>query len=125
MDDVMIPDFHNGEQVPVKSIGIGSHKTKPPPYLSESDLLSLMEKHGIGTDASMATHINNICERNYVTLAEGRRLVPTKLGIALVHGYQTVDNELVVPKVRANMEKACTLVAEGKARIDLVTDHCL
>lgn len=104
---------------------MGSHKTRAPPYLSESDLLSLMEKHGIGTDASMATHINNICERNYVKLAEGRRLIPTQLGIALVHGYQMVDNELVIPKVRANMEYNCTLVAEGKAEILPVVQHCL
>jgi len=84
-----------------------------------------MEKHGIGTDASMATHIENICKRNYVVLAEGRRLVPQKLGIALVHGYQMVDNELVIPKVRGNMEKACTMIADGKAHLDLVTQHCL
>ena len=125
MEDVVIPDFSKGEAVEVKKVSMGSHKTRPPPYLSESDLLSLMEKHGIGTDASMATHINNICERNYVKLADGRRLIPTQLGIALVHGYQMVDNELVIPKVRANMEKNCTLVAEGKADIMPVVQHCL
>ena len=34
--------------------------TQPPPHLSESELLGLMEEHGVGTDASMAQHVSSI-----------------------------------------------------------------
>jgi len=99
--------------------------TRPPGYLAEHELISLMEKHGIGTDASMATHINNIQARNYVSLESGRTLVPTELGIVLVHGYLKIDPDLVLPKVRSSIEGQCTLIAEGKARIEDVVTQSL
>ena len=44
-------------------------------------MISKMEEYGIGTDASIPTHIGNIIERNYVEIREpGRSLVPTPLG---------------------------------------------
>ena len=64
-----------------------------------------MEEFGIGTDASMATHINNICVRDYVKIEKGRKLAPTKLGIALIHGYKLIDHQLSAPQLRCDMEK--------------------
>jgi DNA topoisomerase-3 len=79
-----------------------------------------MEKHGIGTDASIPTHINNICLRNYVKVTQGRRLVPTQLGIVLVHGYQKIDNDLVLPTSRAALEKELNEIANGRVNYETV-----
>jgi len=38
-------------------------------------------------------------ERNYVQIQAGRQVVPTKLGITLVRGYQLIDPELCSPQV--------------------------
>eukprot|EP00268_Persea_americana_P029534 TRINITY_DN28587_c0_g1_i3.p1 TRINITY_DN28587_c0_g1~~TRINITY_DN28587_c0_g1_i3.p1 ORF type:complete len:410 (-),score=46.73 TRINITY_DN28587_c0_g1_i3:210-1439(-) len=99
--------------------------TAPPEYLSESELISLMEKNGIGTDASISVHINNISERNYVQVQAGRRLVPTALGITLIRGYQRIDPDLCLPDIRSFIEQQITLIAKGQADHVHVVQHAL
>ena len=78
--DKEIPEYQVGDIIDVKSTRVVENRTEAPGYLTEADLIEQMEKNGIGTDASIPTHISNIVERNYVTVKEGRRLVPTLLG---------------------------------------------
>ncbi|XP_072736678.1 DNA topoisomerase 3-beta-1 isoform X2 [Ciconia boyciana] len=85
-----LPHCEKGDLFPIGEIKLLEKQTSPPDYLTEAELITLMEKHGIGTDASIPVHINNICQRNYVTVESGRRLKPTNLGIVLVHGYYKI-----------------------------------
>lgn len=66
----------------------------------------------------MASHINNICERNYVNIAGGRKLVPSDLGIALVSGYKAVVPELVAPDLRSTIEGSCSKIANGQSKFE-------
>jgi hypothetical protein len=78
-------------------IKVQEKQTSPPDYLTESELISLMEKHGIGTDASIPVHINNICERNYVKLERDRRLVPTNLGnVNESYNVKSISNSILL-----------------------------
>lgn len=124
-DEENLPDLKSGDDLAVTEAKLSERQTSPPDYLTEAELISLMEKHGIGTDASIPVHINNICQRNYVQVSAGRRLVPTNLGIVLVHGYQKIDPDLVLPTMRSAVEEQLNLIAVGKAEFDSVLRHTI
>ena len=100
--------------------------TSPPGPLSESDLITLMERT-IGTDASIPSHIGTIESRRYARLVAsgGRAFEPTPLGIALIEGIGRIDEELVSPLVRSHVEKQLDLIAKGSARRGHVVGHIL
>ena len=65
--------------------------------------LSLSLSLSLSQDASIPVHIENICTRNYVHVDSGRRLVPTQLGIVLVHGYQKVHTYISILLIYASI----------------------
>lgn len=114
-DEGILPaDLVPGKSFSVDSVSLQQGLTKPPGYLTESQLVALMDKLGIGTDASMATHIANVIDRGYVRVGGNRReMIPTELGIVLVHGYQQIDPDLALPTLRSSMEAEIAKIAEG------------
>ncbi|OZJ02901.1 hypothetical protein BZG36_04922 [Bifiguratus adelaidae] len=124
--DEYIPTFTKGEKLDILEMKLGEGQTSPPDYLTESEVIELMEKNGIGTDASIPTHINNICQRNYVHVqGTSRKLVPTNLGIVLIHGYQKIDAELSLPTMRSDVEQQLNYIALGQASHREVLDYFL
>jgi len=61
-----LPRFNLQETFEPTEANITEGETSPPGYLSEPELISLMDANGIGTDATMAEHIAKIKEREYV-----------------------------------------------------------
>lgn len=79
-----LPIFTIGETFVPTEANINEGKTSPPGYLTEPELIGLMDANGIGTDATMAEHIAKIKERSYV-------MTQARHGGAIVPGDS--DNE--------------------------------
>jgi len=108
-----LPYLVEGDEVEVVEVRVVERETKPPPYLSEAELLRLMKKYGIGTDATMQDHIHTNLKRKYFVIRK-KRCVPTPLGKALaVTLFETVP-EIVLPEVRGKMERELSLIARGE-----------
>ena len=120
----ILPSFQVGEVYPPDSLLLRSSKTQPPPLLSESDLIGEMDRHGIGTDATIAEHIAKIQEREYVSKDTNNRFRPTLLGLALYEAYNQLGYALTEPFLRAGMEADCTRISKGEVSKDeIVTRH--
>ncbi|CAF1561613.1 unnamed protein product [Adineta ricciae] len=91
-------------------------ETTPPQLLTEADLIALMEKHGIGTDATHAEHIAKIQERVYTKMNAERRFEPEKLGLGLCEGYDKMGHALSKPFLRAELESQLKAICEGTAQ---------
>ncbi|CCW69301.1 unnamed protein product [Phytomonas sp. Hart1] len=108
-----IPHYQIGDRFVTTEVGLASHRTAAPADLTETDLITLMDDHGIGTDATIAQHIKTVIERGYVK-RERQTLVPTTLGIALASAYDVVGlASLLQPQLRAQMELAMGDIVKG------------
>ncbi|GAA5924630.1 hypothetical protein JCM10213_000401 [Rhodosporidiobolus nylandii] len=124
----ILPEFQVGERFVPDDLSLHEGQTTKPNLLTEADLVSLMDKNGIGTDATIAEHVAKIIEREYVMRQrEGQidYLVPSTLGIGLVKGYDRVglENSLTKPHLRRLTEQRMLQICEGtKTKNDVINE---
>lgn len=102
-----LPSFTVGEMFMPSICELREGATTAPSLLTEADLVGLMDKNGIGTDATIAQHIETIIKREYVMpRMEGgtKYLVPSTLGIGLVEGYNSIGFEKSLSKPQLRRE---------------------
>ncbi|KAG5438380.1 hypothetical protein PCANB_002868 [Pneumocystis canis] len=126
-----LPVFNEEEMISLDYTEMTEGKTEPPGYLTESELINLMNINGIGTDSTIAEHIQKIVDRKYVfrqVKDKGNKskknqnntiyeFIPSTLGIALVDGYDKIgfNQSLGKPFLRREMELKLKDICNGKS----------
>jgi len=114
INDAILPGFEENAALDIIKIEQINDETRPPEYLTESELIGLMKRYNIGTHRSIPTHIETICKRNYVMVQGAKRnLIPTDLGIVLIHSYKKIEPTLSDPEERNKIELALRSITEG------------
>ncbi|ANB11628.1 DNA topoisomerase 3 [Sugiyamaella lignohabitans] len=121
-----LPEFELNQVVAVDEAMIKDGQTSPPSHLTEPELIALMDANGIGTDATMAEHIEKIILRGYVVKhPQGGRnalplLIPSNLGIGLVDAFDEIgfDMALTKPFLRKETEDLMQKICDGQLTKD-------
>lgn len=100
-----------GQSFSVKNVSINQKWTEPPLRYSEADVLTQMEKFGLGTPATRAEIIERLVGTEVVERQNGR-FHPTKKGKQLI---DLVNDELKSPELTAKWEQELEQIAKGKA----------
>ncbi|KAF6209731.1 hypothetical protein GE061_015480 [Apolygus lucorum] len=111
-----INNYQQGSTFQPTTIEMITSSTTAPNLLTEADLIALMEKHGIGTDATHAEHIETIKSRFYVGLENNVHFVPSAIGMGLVEGYDTMGFAMSKPDLRAELEADLKKICDGVRR---------
>jgi len=120
--DKLLPFVEEGQKVGVKKLSNTKSKTSPPKKLTEAELLTLMDKNGIGTKATAPTHIETNKKRGYLE-TKGKTISILDTGFTLMEGLSLTVPILVRPEIRAKIEALIQEVEDGKKEFEAALDE--
>jgi DNA topoisomerase-1 len=111
--ETFLPKFKIGQELFCNTLEAEQKYTEPPARYSEATLIKDLEANGIGRPSTYAPIITTILSRKYIE-KEGKYLLPTYIGKALIKLLVDHFKEIMEIQFTANMEDDLDLVAEGK-----------
>jgi DNA topoisomerase-1 len=102
-----------GNECLLLDIEAGEEETKPPKRYSESKLIKIMEKEGIGRPSTYANTISVIKDRGYVE-KDGKSLKTTDMGKEVINTLDKYFPEIIDSKYTAKLESQLDEIQEGK-----------
>lgn len=106
----LLPLLAEGDVISVDSLAVIDKVTKPPKKYTTSSILTAMEKHHIGTPATMSSHIEKLQERKFIDLEKGKYSV-TELGKQFIG---LIPEKLKSADLTEKFEERLQEVNEGK-----------
>jgi DNA topoisomerase-3 len=130
-EETVLPEWVEGDVLPVKACSLTEGKTKPKPLHTEASLLAAMETAGketedeelrqslktcgIGTPATRASIIETLFHREYL-VRQKKSLVPTEKGLAL---YSVVkDMRIADVEMTGEWELSLARIESGEMQAD-------
>ncbi len=118
-DRVKIPaNLKAKNPVDLNKVEPKQHFTQPPPRYTEASLVKELEKEGIGRPSTYASILNTIRARDYTTLDEKKRFLPTELGAAVTKLLVENLPHIMDKKFTAHMEEDLDKIASGELKRD-------
>ncbi|NJE48948.1 DNA topoisomerase I [Thermococcus sp. 9N3] len=120
-DEVILPQFKEGEPVKVVQIKREKKKTKPPARYSPAAVIKKMEDLGIGTKATRAQILETLYQRGYI---EGKKKIKvTPLGMRVVEALEKNVPDIVSVELTRAFEEKMEEIMAGKAKKEEVIEE--
>lgn len=111
LSDKQLPPQPQGKELIPAESHLNTQETKPARRFSETSLVKMLEREGIGRPSTYASIIETLLSREYVKL-EGRVFKPTPLGHAVVDAL-TGRFEIMETAYTCEMENQLDEIAQG------------
>ena len=116
-NEKLLPVVEIGEILSIEKIKQIKSKTTAPKQLTEAELLTLMDKHGIGTKSTAPSHIETNKRRGYFE-TKGKTISILDTGFTLMDALNGSVSVLIKPEIRSKIESLIQEVEDGNKSFD-------